>query len=136
MREYFSGAWRRLRHGKPGRRFQDQKDHHGGGRDRPTGWQRAATAVLGAALVVAGVVLLALPGPGLLVSALGLVLLSQSVTVVGAFLDRCELRLRELGSRGRVWWARASTGRRLVSVGLLATLAAPVAYLVYHWLFG
>jgi hypothetical protein len=71
---------------------------------KPPTWLRLAR-ILGSALVAAaGVLLFALPGPGILVVILGLAMLGGEFAWVARMLDWGELQLRE-------WWAGA---RRLV----------------------
>jgi hypothetical protein len=78
--------------------------------------------LLGAALVVGGLFLLPLPGPGALVVVFGLVLLSWVSPPVTTFLDRREVRLRAVGRRALEWWARAPIPVRILVGAVLAVL--------------
>jgi hypothetical protein len=85
-------------------------------RDRPL-WLRVAR-ILGSGLVaVAGVTLLALPGPGLLVVILGLAMLGGEFALVARVLDALELRLRR-------WWKAAWRAWSGAGWPLRATLIA------------
>lgn len=134
MLEQLKAAWRQFRDSEPGRRFQDQKDRQGGAHRHPPVWQKALVAVLGVALVVGGVALLPLPGPGMVVVALGLALLSWASRRVTVFLDRAELWLRAAGRALRAWWDGASMAVRVLVVAVAALLSGGAAYGVYAWL--
>ncbi|MBA8888928.1 hypothetical protein FHW12_003164 [Dokdonella fugitiva] len=72
-----------------GQRFQahHQRAHRG---DTP-GWVRVAVIVAALVLIVLGLAMIVLPGPGLLVMLAGAVLLAEESVLVARFMDRLDL---------------------------------------------
>ena len=91
-------SWRELRRGEPGRRFRDRHERrrkqgrHGGARK----WSVIVAAAL---IVLAGIALLPLPGPGMLVVAAGALIMAEESRLVAGALDALEVRVRRLISR-------------------------------------
>jgi hypothetical protein len=120
--------WRLFRRAQPGTRFQRL---HEARADSPA--SRVAATILGILLLVGGIVLLFIPGPGLLLIAFGAGLLAQQSRWLAQRLDRLEPLLRRLAARGRASWRRASTPVRvaIASGGLVvAALAGYGAYVL------
>jgi hypothetical protein len=84
-------AWHHFKAGAPGHRFVDEHDEIAH-RSRPV---RAGLAALGAVLIAAGVVMLFIPGPGLLAILFGLALTATSWRRLASWLDLAEIRIRE-----------------------------------------
>jgi uncharacterized membrane protein HdeD (DUF308 family) len=83
-------AWHQFKDGAPGRRFVDEHD-------RVVERSRAARiglVFLGSVLIGAGVVMLFIPGPGLLAILFGLALIASAWRRLASWLDLGELRLR------------------------------------------
>jgi hypothetical protein len=95
MMQRLKAGWRELRLGEPGRRFRHRHErrrrerHHGAARK----WSVMA---VGALILLAGIVLLPLPGPGLIVIAAGAVLVAGESRTAARALDQIELRARRL----------------------------------------
>ena len=103
----FSQDWKLLVHGKPGRRFLDF--HQARCKQRAGGWplERVLTLGIGIALVVGGLAIGWLPGPGGFIAVIGAALLGVEWMRVARLLDRCEAYLRS------AWkWIRAKLGQR------------------------
>lgn len=100
MKRWIKGL-KALRRGRPGYRFQEWHRAH---RHRVDGWGRILTIFLGLLLVLMGLVLMAMPGPGLLVALLGLTLLGSTSLTVARALDRAELWLGPAWKRLQHWW--------------------------------
>jgi hypothetical protein len=85
--------WRELADGAPGKRFQSryEKKH----RDCRRGG-RTLTWVAAAVLIVTGIVLLVVPGPGSVLIVLGAALLAEESLRVARALDWTEIRIRRL----------------------------------------
>jgi hypothetical protein len=64
-------------------------------------WKRRARLAGGALVVIAGLVMLAFPGPGVLVIVLGLAMLGGEFAWVATAMDSIEVRLRRLWGRIR-----------------------------------
>lgn len=86
LRESWQAFWR----DPPGRRFQNRYERT---RNYPP-LRRALVLVGGGALVVAGVVLMPLPGPGILVAAVGGAIMAGQWRRVAQALDHAETRVR------------------------------------------
>jgi UPF0716 family protein affecting phage T7 exclusion len=85
-------AWRELKRGKPGRRFSERYE-----RGRRRGTARKWLLIAGGALLaLAGIVLLPLPGPGMLVIAVGLLLIAEESRATARALDWLERKARSL----------------------------------------
>ena len=89
---------------------------------------------IGAGLLTmaAGVVFLAIPGPGTVVLLLGVVLIARESMFVARLLDRAELLLRPGFLRVRRWWQRSSTTQRRVVMALASTLSVLAALASYY----
>ena len=122
--------WRLFERAEPGTRFEKLREARSDSKAA-----RAVATVLGILLLAGGVVLLFVPGPGILLIAFGGGLLAQQSRWLAKRLDELELLLRRIARRGRSLWKRARTPIRVAvaSGGVLAVgLAAWAAYL---WFF-
>ena len=118
--------WERLRYARPGERFQELYQQRQ--RIRRTFWPRLFFVALGGLLIATGIVLMFVPGPGLLVAALGAALIAQESLVAARLLDGAEKRLRKLLGTAKISWQRASPAMRaLLVVAALALAAAGAA---------
>jgi hypothetical protein len=90
-----SQDWNRLRHGKPGRRFEDF--HQMRCQRRGGGWplERVVTLGVGTFLLLGGLAIGWLPGPGGFVAVIGAALLGVEWLSVARLLDAIERRLRK-----------------------------------------
>jgi hypothetical protein len=104
-------------------------------RKKSGGTSRLVFTVIGVLLLVGGVVLLFIPGPGLLLIAFGGALIAQQSLWLAKVLDRLELLLRKLARKFQSFWKRASTPIRSAVVAGATICAAGVGYLAYLWLF-
>ena len=82
-------AWRMFRDGAPGRRFVEEHDRVE--RSMPA---RIGVAGLGIVLTVAGVIMLFIPGPGILSMLFGLALIATTWRRLAAWMDLGEIRIR------------------------------------------
>jgi hypothetical protein len=115
--EGLKSAWRKLRAGKPGRRFQDY--HRSRKQDSGSSGGRALWLAAGVVLLVAGLVLLLIPGPGIPLVALGAGLIARESLLVARFVDALELWLRRVLSWAQRFWSSSPTWAKV-----LATVAA------------
>jgi hypothetical protein len=100
----FKISWRELRRGDPGRRFRERYERRHK-RSHPNG-RKWSAIIFGALIVLAGIVLLPLPGPGMLVIAAGALLMAEESLAIARALDAIEVRARNLLGR-RTRWQRS-----------------------------
>lgn len=87
-----------------GKRFAAH--HERAHRPDAPGWMCAATLTMGSVLLVLGIVMIVLPGPGLLAIIAGGVLLAEESSSAARVLDRLDLAVARAGERWRAWRAR------------------------------
>ncbi len=88
-------AWHRFRDAPPGQRFRAHYEHV----QRESRAARAAHIVIGVLLIAAGIVMLFIPGPGILAILFGL-------AMIGGISRRIAERMDHGETRVRGWWAR------------------------------
>jgi len=119
--------WDHFRHHPPGERFERyyRSRHH---TKRSVG-KKALLVGTGILIMAAGVVFLAIPGPGLLVMMGGAVLIARESLFVSRLFDRCEPRLWQLTKWCEAKWRNLSLGGKalLIVPFLLLGAAALVA---------
>jgi len=89
--------WHHLRADAPGERFRhhyERSRHHSHAR-------RILGGLLGVLLVAAGLIMLFIPGPGILTAIFGLALLSSQSRWLAGAMDRTEPKLRAWAGRVR-----------------------------------
>lgn len=88
-------AWRELRHGTPGRRFEEryQRSRQGPACGALKKWSLIAGGFL---LVLVGIIFLPLPGPGLLIIVAGALLMAQESRGAARLLDWLEAKTRRV----------------------------------------
>jgi hypothetical protein len=96
--EEFKIGWRQLRSSPAGRRFQEFHESREASRGATSRWVWLCIAWV---LVVAGAILLMIPGPGIPLLALGMAAVARESAFVARLLDAAELRVRRLLSRAR-----------------------------------
>ena len=105
-------SWADLKRGRPGSRFEDQYDEHQQEKRSPLG--KALRIIIGLMLFPVGVFFLAVPGPGLLVIAVGAVLIAREFRFAARFLDAFEVRTRKTIDWARRRWQKLVKARRAV----------------------
>jgi len=116
--------WRQFRHDRPGARF---RNHHERMRHHSRALVAARTAA-GVVLLVVGLVLLFMPGPGVVVIAFGLgVLAGRSKRLAGA-LDRAEPVVRGWCEAAQHAWRLVPRWLRVV---VMVAVAAGIAAAIY-----
>jgi len=124
--------WRRFRDDPPGRRFRNYRRrlHESASRSL-----RVCGIVCGALLVIAGIAMCFLPGPGLLVLLLGLAMFGGESRRLARWLDRMEPAMRRKAAAGRRWWHRRSVISRGAMIAA-AVAATGLAMRAWWWFFG
>lgn len=114
--------WRNFRHDAPGERFRNHRERM----QRRSRKHMAVATALGVLLLAAGVVLLFMPGPGLLLIVFGAALVSSHSKRISDAMDRAEPVVRERGRQLAHWWHRRSRFEKvtvIIAGALIATLA-------------
>jgi hypothetical protein len=122
--------WRDFRDDEPGRRFQNQRARAREGSPA----MRIARLTVGLALLAGGVVLLFVPGPGLLLLVFGAALVAGESKTVASWLDRAEPPLRRAARRLAAWWRGASGLTRALLCATVAVAAMGAGIVGYFWL--
>jgi hypothetical protein len=123
--------WREFKHDQPGERFRNQRKRMKDGSKA----LMVAQVALGVILVSGGVLLLFIPGPGLLFIVFGLALIAGLSRKLAALMDRMEPKVRRFGRAAKQWWTHLPTVGK-VGLGLLAASgAAAFFYAMYRLWF-
>jgi len=121
--------WKHFKHDHPGERFRNHRERM---KDKPRG-HSIVMLIVGVLLVVGGVVLLFMPGPGSLLIVFGLALIASHSKRLSELLDRAEPAIRRTAKRlVRRWKAMPGTAKLslIFALGLLA-----VAFALGTWKF-
>ena len=127
--------WKDFKASPPGSRFQDIHKKRSKKKGNGSGFRKWGLIALGVALCLAGLFFMAVPGPGTLVLALGLVLMAGESSTMARLLDWLELKLRPYYLRTKARWKKADPKARLALKvsSTLAGLAVVVA--AGYWYF-
>lgn len=120
--------WKSFSEAKPGERFKQHQEHL----KEKSRWELVLRVVLGLVLFAAGVVMLVVPGPGLLGMALGLAMFAGQSRFIATWLDRGEVKARELWGKGKRWWLASTPGIKVLMVALAVVVAASAALVMYR----
>ena len=130
MLERLKTHWQAFKDASPGHRFESQYRS----RRRSGGWTMVFTGV-GLLLLAGGIVLLFIPGPGLLLIAFGGGLIARQSLWLARRLDWLELALRKVGRQSRRTWKRSSKVVRVAFATAVSGGILGIAYLGYLWIF-
>ncbi len=124
--------WRLFRDDRVGHRFRDHQARLKNGSLR----MRALSMLLGLVLLVAGVVLCFIPGPGVPVLVFGIALLAGESRVVATLLDRAEPRARHAARRAGRWWRGLPRAAKVALIAVVVVAGAALAYATWRFWFG
>ena len=98
MLRRLKAGWRELKHGRPGRRFEERYLR---ARQGPAcGRIRKCLLIAGGFLIVlVGIVFLPMPGPGMLIIAIGALMMAEESRAAARTLDWLEAKARRLVKR-------------------------------------
>lgn len=119
----------RLRKSRPGYRFQHRYYRHAG---RHGTQRKLLMALAAAALIVVGVILMPIPGPGSLVAVLGLALLAGVSLKAARLLDDGEIYLRRSIHWAGEHWSRASLAMRAALVTAAVAILGMGSYATFR----
>lgn len=128
--------WKDFKAGTPGHRFQDihSKRRKQPGQGKGNGFKKWGIIGLGILLSLTGIFFMAVPGPGLLILAPGLVLIAGESLLMARLLDWAEVRGRAFYEWAKARWQKASDLAKLglIILTILIVVAALVsAYLIF-----
>jgi uncharacterized membrane protein YbaN (DUF454 family) len=124
--------WHLFRDDAPGERFRNHERRS----EQRGRMQRMVYLALGLLLLVGGVILLFIPGPGLLLILFGAALFAGESRWLAAQLDRAEPVVRRHGHRALERWRAMSLVARAALIALVAALAVTAAGLAWLWYSG
>jgi uncharacterized protein (TIGR02611 family) len=127
--------WRRFKESEQGHRFQDRHRRHQ--ENRRGGFDPWTLLSIGGGIlvVVGGLIAVPDPGPGWVITFLGLGLIAGGFRPVARFMDRAEVNLRALARWAVGAWSSSSTGGNgLICLAILLCLAA-LGYGAYYLFF-
>lgn len=119
--------WRAFKHDEPGERFQHQHDRL----QKRSRALRVGLAAAGIVLTLGGIVLLFIPGPGLLVVVFGLALLAGLSNALAKLLDRAEPPLRHEAKLMRRGWNHLPGAAKVGLVGVALVGLGAIAVGLY-----
>lgn len=123
--------WQHFKDDEPGHRFENYRRRM----KTKSKWVIAAHAMVGVALIGAGIVFLFLPGPGLLGVVFGLALFAGMSRKLAGLMDRAEPRIRVGVHRAQNWWHHLSRPRQAVLIAMAAVVVAVGSYVVWkRWI--
>ena len=93
MLKHLKQSWQRFKAGLPGRRFQQQFRLRQ--RFRSGAARKGFFIAAGLLIASAGIFLLFVPGPGIIILLIGAVLIAQQSSLAARAFDRIEIRLRK-----------------------------------------
>ena len=132
MLEELRKEWHRFRDDAPGERFRNHERRS----EQRSRVQRIVYLALGTLLLAGGVVLLFIPGPGLLLILFGAALFAGESRWLAAQLDRAEPVVRRHAHRALERWRAASLPARAALIALVAALGATAAAVAWLWYTG
>lgn len=121
--------WREVMKAKPGTRFQARYEARK--KDRASPLWKPLYVLIGTALLLVGLAMLAAPGPGLIVLFIGAAMLGQESLLVARALDRLEVKVRPLVNWALKAWKRASAVARTAIVIVAGSAAAGAGWAAY-----
>lgn len=125
----FDGAkrtWREFRQSRPGFRFRERYEHRRQTTNGPFDPKNLLYLGGGVAILIIGVLLAPIPGPGGVIGFVGLALLGSMFLPVARALDWGELRARGFARWSGEVWRALPLGMKVV-VGLLAAITVVAA---------
>jgi uncharacterized protein (TIGR02611 family) len=135
MLEKAKGGWQSFKESEPGHRFQDRYRRR---QRQSSGWLDPGTVLnvlAGVVIMAAGLFLVPFPGPGWLVTFLGLGFIAGEFRPVARLLDWIEVRARRLLRWARSIWDRSPAPVKALIVLVAVAVGAALAFGAYRLLF-
>jgi hypothetical protein len=132
MLDQVKRTWRAFRRSQPGYRFQERYNRRQQTTSGPFDPKHLLYLVGGIAIIIVGVLVAPIPGPGGVIALLGLALIGSEFLPIARVLDWGELRLRDLVRWGRMLWRVLPLGIHVVIGLLVAIIVMAVGYGAYQ----
>lgn len=135
LNERLQERWEEFKEGEPGSRFEERyrrRREEGGARFGPMRLLYIAGGVL---VMLAGLVMMVAPGPGIAAFVLGLSFLGSEFLVIARLMDWGEVRLRHGFEWSLSTWNGAPLPARIGLALLMLALAVALAYGFYRFAF-
>lgn len=127
--------WGEIRMGKPGHRFRAQFERNERAKAGKSFLRRWMMLFVAAMVLMIGIVLLFIPGPGIPFVILGASMLAEQFRPAANALDSLEVQLRKMARRGRGWWHQSSISTKGASALLVVATIGSVGYGAFHVVF-
>jgi uncharacterized protein (TIGR02611 family) len=131
MLSVWKTEWHQFKSGKPGQRFQERYQRL----QREKFSERAMHSFVGVVLLLVGLALIPLPGPGAIIMLFGLSLVGSEFRPVAEWLDRTELKLRPIFERGQKLWESTSLSMKVIAGVVALVFAAAIGIGVWNWVY-
>ena len=118
--------WRELREGRPGKRFQERYERICKERQGGSGGRRVVQLGVGLLLLITGIVLLLIPGPGVPLVLVGGALVAERSRPMARAMDRCEVIFRKMLRQVKRWSATARNAVLVTAVCLVDDVGTTV----------
>ena len=136
MLERIKKNWRQFKQSEPGHRFQDRYDRRQKvSQGRWDKWS-IINIGLGVIIAIAGFALIPAPGPGWIVTFLGLGLLGGEFAPMARALEWVEVKARAVADWAKKVWSNASGLLKAIIVVVGLVIGAAVAYGAYQLVVG
>lgn len=129
-------SWQELKKGRPGQRFQERAKRGKEERASQSWIKRFLKPALAVILIVAGLILCVIPGPGLPLVIVGAALLAERSLIIARSLDWTEVRGQKMLAWAKRWWSHGTEAGRFAAVLIAAVLLGGAAYGAYSITFG
>lgn len=127
--------WEEFKNSEPGHRFRERYERR---QKESKGWLdpgKIINIVVGLVIVALGLILIPVPGPGSLVTLLGLGLIGCEFAPMARFLDWLEVRVRAVHEFVMNLWKTAPLPLKVVYSLGIAAMTCIVGYGVYQFFF-
>lgn len=125
MREAIRKSWNKLKQAEPGRRFREFHDYRKKRRQHHTSIWHIVPVGTGLLLLIGGLAIGWLPGPGGFIAIFGVALLATEFRFLARALDWSEIQFRRIWTHG---WKQRSVPARIAVAFCAAAIAAGAAW--------
>jgi len=136
MIDHAKRTWREFRRSQPGYRFQERYNRRQQTTSGPFDPKNLVYLLGGVAIIILGVLLAPIPGPGGVIAFVGLALIGSEFLPIARLLDWGELRVRGLVRWARNVWRVLPLGMQVVIALLAVIVVVTVGYSAYQVMTG